>query len=209
MAQTLGARVAEALERADMTVKDLERALERAGVEGGSYANLHRLKSDKLSRPSAELVHGIARATDVDAGWLVTGEGEATPEEERRARAEEAATAGAELLEDVERGVAEGFGPGADRLLEESVRLVLVLATWRRLVTSAAGEALFEAGEGEDVPRRIGEALRAPFEALDLDPTALPDARLTDYTSAACHALRRLATPAPPSPSIRDGSEEA
>lgn len=111
---TLGERIERSLAIAGMTVKDLERALD--GVEGASYANLHRYKSDKKSRPSADLLHAVAGAAGVDPEWLVTGDGEPTEDlaAERAhegALATEVTTAGPDY---VLREIRRGFDPESD-----------------------------------------------------------------------------------------------
>jgi len=135
---TVGDRMEEALRLADMTVRDLEEALTAEGVRGGSYANLHRLKSDKLKRPSAGLLHAIADATEVDPEWLVTGQGE--PTEAREKERHEADTLTRDMtsgtpdyvLQEIRRAFDQDTDPKRSRLPDSTpfARAVLFQA-WR------------------------------------------------------------------------------
>lgn len=211
---TLGERIEQALEMADMTVKDLEAALDKAGVEGGSYANLHRLKSDKMERPSAGLLFGIADATDVNVRWLVADAGPRTEEEAAAERdvatRAEATEADPEWERDIrfKWDVLAALGVSPPDLVtpdfreddegrvvpEDAVRL---MTAWANSVN--AGQVNAWVPPLMEVRRRInadgealGRALRGPLEALDLDANAMTRDQLGDYITAMVPVLLTL-----------------
>lgn len=190
MATTLGGRVARALDAADMTVKDLEKALEEEGVKGGSYANLHRLKSNKLDRPSAGLLYGIAKATGVRLPWLVARDGPMTEEEAERPP-EKVREIFEEREEKLQRAILEGlFGgdPNSGRVSKHSYGLLVdafIFAKYR-----GPGPVPIDSEEEYDLARKVGEAAGAPLRALGGDPASVPADDLDDYLSALDTAFR-------------------
>lgn len=168
---TVGERVGEALEIADMSVKGLQRALEEKDVEGGSYANLHRLKGGKKERPSAELLHAVAEATGVDFVWLVTGEGE--PTEARKAAREE--------VEGVSRAQIE-----ASSALRKHSTLALQAAIERALGRSTVEPPDPPEGTMEELGSEEGAEWR---EAVD---RAFRSRRIHPWTGPLADVLRRF-----------------
>ncbi|HUF68830.1 MAG TPA: hypothetical protein VMM79_09335, partial [Longimicrobiales bacterium] len=83
---TLGDRLKIALERADVTVVELERRLKELGLSGKGAARtmIHRyLKRDAL--PQLEFVEAVAPILGVRRAWLAFGDGKATAAEQLQA----------------------------------------------------------------------------------------------------------------------------
>ena len=79
---TLGDRLGTAIERKDISVSAFHRALNKDGVKGSSYAQIHRYLRNK-SVPSIEFIEAAAELLDVRAIWLVSDEGAMTEGVER------------------------------------------------------------------------------------------------------------------------------
>lgn len=136
----------------------------------------------------------VARVFGVRLEWLAYGAGAMTEEDERLRAAEERAIQEAgNLVADAHAEIVEAFGPGGERL-ERGFLASLVVRTWRRVMFTPAGERLFLSGQ---LPGAIGRGLRAPFDALGVDPAAMPQAAFEDAIVAACAALVQVAQGTP------------
>lgn len=179
MAATLGDRIEVALDFAGMSVKDLEADLEKEGVEGGSYANLHRLKSNKMERPSAGLLYGIAKATGVRLPWLVADDGEMTRTRETFAHATRVGAVPAKMLLPV----------------DYAARNTLV-AAWTALVEPRRDElGDMEGDVGRTVSGEAWETLQdavvTPLTALEDYVEAVEGEAFSDFVASVAMAVRR------------------
>lgn len=76
MTDTLGGRIAWARERRNMTLRELaERTTESPVGRPVSHQSIAKHESGQHAARS-DVVRSIAWALDVDAGWLLTGDGE-------------------------------------------------------------------------------------------------------------------------------------
>ena len=158
------------------------RLVEEAGVTV-SYAAARRYDYDRVAPP--EFFVAVSRVFDFRLEWLLTGDGAATPEEEALRRStEDAELAEVERLwdEQIPGGLAQGFPPYS------------TLSSWGR---DAAYALLFRYGSKgfgflhEEIAVRVGQALHAPLEILQIDPPG--ELEQTDwydeYVSRMCSAL--------------------
>lgn len=202
-------RIRLALERGPrpMSVRALAKEMGRRfpDLRGTSYGGIRLYTEDsKVTNPRVELLRAIAEVLEVRPDWLAFGAGAPTEEEERaRLAAEAGEEPELDYRAEVVRHIKEGFGNGADRLFASRVTDTVVIQTWRRFVERSLGELLFEMKGEAHLGLFIGKALRAPFDAMQVDPVWFTDEAFEEYVLAVCTGLRHLAagtTTTPPTP---------
>lgn len=187
-----------------ISVRALHKALEKGfpNLRGTSYGGVRHYAEGKVTAPRVELLRAMADVLEVRPDWLAFGEGEMTEAMERARGSEPEAEPSRDSWWDLIReGVRDGFGEGADWLMgiqpdRIGPRALIISRTWRVVSFSPVGEAMAPPGMApgpRQVAEAIGRALRAPLDALGIDPTGpLPDDEYDEYVMAVCSGLRRL-----------------
>lgn len=204
--EAFGQRLTEALTERGWDVKTLQESLreETDTAPGTSYGSVWSYVRGKAPQdPRQEVVEAMGRLLSRTPRYLLYGVGPKNSDEEAEQVAE-GPRPGAAYLDDLEEGVARGFGAGADRVLAPGVRRSTIVHTHGRMRDSARAAARFYAGEGRETAEPLGQALRAPLDTLGVDPADLTDSEVTEYVTGVCSALRALHTsPWPKRKSVR------
>ncbi|MEX1258202.1 MAG: hypothetical protein WEG36_11345 [Gemmatimonadota bacterium] len=192
-------RLAQALARGPrpMSVRALTKAMhdQYEGLRGTSYGGIRQYAEDKVRSPRIELLRAIADVLGIRWEWLAFNEGKMTEKEQQISDlvedgvARDADVEAAEGLEEAIAGVREGFGEGAERLLDTAVRRAVILHSWQCL-TSTVSDASDTTNRA--LACRLGEVLAAAPRIFGVDLDSLPDDSLTDYAVMATSAVRHL-----------------
>lgn len=208
----VGERITQAMNRGGWEYKALHEALhKRTGkAKGTSYGAVWAYANGQgPAEPRENVMEALAELLGVNVRWLLYGVGPKNPSEEAERAAEEGPPPGAAYLDDLEEGVAKGFGDGADRILAPGMLRSTIVRTYGRTKDSAHAAARFYADEGRPEAKWLGRALRAPLDELGIKVENLSDPELLEYVTAACAAIRHLnARPWPKRKSIRSTQED-
>lgn len=87
-AEERGRRIREEMERLDMTLRDVQRAVKErlgANARGTSYSGLRGYQQGEVDHPRPHLIEAIASVLGVSPSWLMHLEGPRRPSDDRRA----------------------------------------------------------------------------------------------------------------------------
>ena len=205
-------RLEAAREYAGLSVRALHLEMQEREVPGSSYPNVHRYLKGELE-PSLGFLREAADVMHVRPKWLIADAGEMT-EEAERARLVEARAARGDIEDPPEfivQDIRSGFDPDTPPTETEwwlSGRPVavaeLVAATRRkqrayRMATGFGDDAPAEEADSiaAEMAIRVGEALRATLDALDVDPESMDHDAREDFIRGMATAIIATVNAAP------------